>query len=103
MQLQLLRAHNVPGRQPRRGEEEAKEKIDTFSIADHTFSNVCSINIYKTELRSKNIYIDTLVNRAQEFQSKKCTKRNVKITFFKSVQNVKTTQISYVLRTVEFF
>ena len=78
MQLQLLRPYYVPGCQPRGGEEEAKEKINnnsnnnwhTFSIADHTFSNVCSINIYKTELRSKNIYNDTFVNRAQEFQSK---------------------------------
>ena len=77
MQLQLLRPYYVPGRQPRRGEEEAKKKMNndsnnwhTFSIADHTFSNVCSINIYKTELRSKNIYNDTFVNRAQEFQSK---------------------------------
>ena len=87
MQLQLLCPYYVPGRQPGGGEEEAKEKVNnnsnnnnnyyisnnnwhTFSIADHTFSNVCSINIYKTELRSKNIYDDTFVNRAQEFQSK---------------------------------
>ena len=30
VQLQLLRAHHVPGREPRRGKEEAAKKIDNW-------------------------------------------------------------------------
>ena len=71
VQLQLLRAHHVPGREPRRGKEEAAKKIDNSIIGTSficvkikvypspnellitLFCNVSSINIFKTEQKLK--------------------------------------------------